>query len=164
MACNHVVLKWDATNPSGISVSRLELMTFWKKFNDGGFDSTSDFVGTLIVPSYTDGAYITAVVQLRNRFPNLNIQGVPAQVYNVNVTASHCTVTGGGYYLPNSSCTLSATPEAGYRFAGWVIGGQVVSTNPYTFTVTDNVNVSAIATEISYLTFTSTGASTVEFR
>lgn len=73
MACNHVVLKWDATNPSGISVSRLELMTFWKKFSDGGFDATSDFVGKLIVPSYSDQPYLDAISALQTRFTNLVI-------------------------------------------------------------------------------------------
>ena len=46
------------------------------------------------------------------------------------------TVKGGGIYSIGSSCTLTATPAAGYTFASWMENGVVVSSNvSYIFTV-----------------------------
>lgn len=54
------------------------------------------------------------------------------------------TVSGGGSYAYGSSCTLTATPAAGYNFSSWSVSGAEVSTsNPYTFTVNSNVSVVA---------------------
>lgn len=54
------------------------------------------------------------------------------------------TVSGGGSYSYGSSCTLTATPAAGYNFSSWSVGGaEVSSQNPYTFTVNGNVSVVA---------------------
>ena len=62
------------------------------------------------------------------------------QSYNITATADPTnggTVTGGGYYNYGQSCTLTATPAAGYTFVNWTRNGTQVSTNPsYTFTVT----------------------------
>ncbi len=50
-----------------------------------------------------------------------------------SATASASSVEGGG------SVTLTATPDEGYVFKNWTLGGEVVSTeNPYTATVTAN--------------------------
>ena len=49
------------------------------------------------------------------------------------------TVTGGGEYGYNQSCTLTATANEGYVFYRWTRNGSVVSCLPtYTFTVTAN--------------------------
>lgn len=54
------------------------------------------------------------------------------------------TVSGGGSYSYGASCTLTATPAAGYNFTSWTVGGaEVSSTNPYSFTVNGNVSVVA---------------------
>ena len=54
------------------------------------------------------------------------------------------TVTGGGNYANGAGVTLTATPQAGYSFAGWTEGGTLVSTAPsYTFTMTANRALSA---------------------
>ena len=46
------------------------------------------------------------------------------------------TVSGGGEYGPNQTCTLTATPNEGYVFSRWTRNGSVVSCLPtYTFTV-----------------------------
>lgn len=53
-------------------------------------------------------------------------------------------VTGAGDYLPGTEVTLTATANEGYVFREWTVGGQTVSAeNPYTFTVTEAVNVKA---------------------
>ena len=54
------------------------------------------------------------------------------------------TVSGAGQYYGNTSCTLTATPNAHYDFVNWKKGNSVVSTNPtYTFTVTENASYTA---------------------
>lgn len=50
------------------------------------------------------------------------------------------TVTGGGSYADGDECTLTATPKAGYEFVSWSDG---TTNNPYTFTVTSDVNLVA---------------------
>jgi len=50
------------------------------------------------------------------------------------------TVTGGGDYADGTECTLTATPNAGYVFVSWSDG---TTANPYTFTVTSDVNLVA---------------------
>ncbi len=53
-------------------------------------------------------------------------------------------VEGFGDYLPGTSCTLTATANTGYAFRSWSVAGEVVSTdNPYTFTVSGGVEVTA---------------------
>ena len=64
------------------------------------------------------------------------------QQYTINVSANPNiggSVTGGGTYNQGQSCTVTATPNAGYTFTNWTENGNVVSTNrSYTFTVTAN--------------------------
>ena len=50
------------------------------------------------------------------------------------------TVTGAGEFEDGASCTLTATPNANYVFVNWSDGS---TTNPYTFTVTADVNLVA---------------------
>ena len=60
------------------------------------------------------------------------------------------TVTGGGQYNQNETCTLTATANAGYNFMCWTDEtGAVVSTNSeYSFTVTEDQTLTAcFATE-----------------
>ena len=48
-------------------------------------------------------------------------------------------VIGGGAYQEGQSCTVSATPKAGFAFVNWTENGIQVSTSAnYTFTVTGN--------------------------
>ena len=48
------------------------------------------------------------------------------------------TASGGGNFNHGTSCTLTATPNAGYAFTNWTKNDSVVSTNAvYTFTVTE---------------------------
>ena len=61
---------------------------------------------------------------------------------NVNDNAMG-TVTGAGEYDPDASCTLTATPNAGYMFVNWTNGTNTITDNPYTFTVTQNETFTA---------------------
>ena len=64
----------------------------------------------------------------------------PETHYNINVVISPentGTVTGAGSYTENTTVTLIATPNSGYRFTNWMENNVVVSTNAeYTFTAT----------------------------
>ncbi len=65
-----------------------------------------------------------------------------AQSFTITATADPTeggTVTGGGTYNYNASCTLRATPATGYVFVKWTKDGTEVGTSPrYTFTVTES--------------------------
>ena len=63
------------------------------------------------------------------------------------------TVSGGGVYELDESCTLTATPNTGYTFTNWTKDSQVVSTDAtYTFTVTENATYTATFTAIPQYT------------
>ena len=60
------------------------------------------------------------------------------------------TVSGGGSYAAGTSVTLTATPNSGYRFVGWVEGGTTVSTNTsYIFNADKNRSLTAQFDRIS---------------
>ena len=63
----------------------------------------------------------------------------------VSATAENGTVEGAGTYKDNATATLTATPNDGYLFKNWTTkNGAVVSTdNPYSFTVTEDVELVA---------------------
>ena len=62
----------------------------------------------------------------------------------VSATAENGSVTGTGTYKDNETATLTATPNDGYLFKNWTKNGVVVSTeNPYSFTVTEDVELVA---------------------
>ena len=87
---------------------------------------------TLTVFGYNKITYIATI----------QITGGGTQQYTVNVSANPTiggSVIGGGTYNQGQSCTVTATPNAGYTFTNWTENGNVVSTNRnYTFTVTGN--------------------------
>lgn len=73
------------------------------------------------------------------------------QVFNVTVAANNAnygTVSGGGQFHYNQSCTVTATPADGYMFVNWTQGNAVVSSDPqYTFNVTSAMDLVANFTE-----------------
>ena len=59
--------------------------------------------------------------------------------------------SGAGTYAHGASCTVVATPNEGYDFVKWMVNGQQVSTQAsYTFTVTENVHLTAYFALSSY--------------
>lgn len=66
------------------------------------------------------------------------------------------SATGGGQYSPGTTATVVATPTSGYEFVEWQVGGSTVSTNTtYSFTVTQDVTVTAVfRAEIKWFTVT----------
>ena len=73
--------------------------------------------------------------------------------YTITATADPSeggTVSNGGDYAANSQVTLTATPNAGYRFVGWFESGTTVSTNTsYTFTANSDRSLTAQFDKIS---------------
>ena len=65
-----------------------------------------------------------------------NFEKVP---FAINATANYDdrgSVTGGGEYVIDATCTVIATPNAGHNFVRWMENGQEVSTEAsYSFTV-----------------------------
>lgn len=60
------------------------------------------------------------------------------------------TVSGGGTYNLNESCTVTAIPNSGYRFVNWTENGTAVSTSAsYMFTVSSDRNLVANFEELS---------------
>ena len=78
---------------------------------------------------------------------NLTSDVSQSMIYTVTATADQTaggTVTGGGTYSAGQTATLNATANSGYIFSGWYNGSTKVSSNKsYTFTVTENVTLTA---------------------
>jgi hypothetical protein len=81
-----------------------------------------------------------------------------ATTNTVTVTANPKTageVSGGGKYLEGSIATVTATANDCNVFADWTVGGKKFTSNPYSFTVTGNVSLTANFTQIKYVISTS---------
>lgn len=67
--------------------------------------------------------------------------------YTINTSVSPSAggvITGAdGTFTSGQTVTLTATPEAGYEFSRWRDGSGYHTENPYTFTITGNVNIRA---------------------
>ena len=73
-----------------------------------------------------------------------NFKEAAAKTYTVTTNATNGTVEGAATVVEGESVTLTATPNAGYQFKNWTVAGAEVSTaNPYTFTVNEDVTVTA---------------------
>ena len=99
----------------------------------------------------SSASYSFTVTADRNLVANFSEQ---TQNYTISVSANPTnggTVTGEGTYAEGQSCTVSATPAAGYTFTNWTENGTVVSTNAnYTFTVNSNHSFVANFTANTY--------------
>ena len=60
------------------------------------------------------------------------------------------TVTGGGTgrYAYGTEFTLTATPQTGWQFEGWVIDGKTINDNTLAWTVSASVTIQALFTEL----------------
>ena len=62
----------------------------------------------------------------------------------VSATAENGTIEGAGTYKDNATATLTATANDGYVFKNWTKNGaEVITENPYSFTVTEDVELVA---------------------
>ena len=71
---------------------------------------------------------------------------LPKPVYTVTATANDPamgTVEGAGTYAEGATATLTATPAAGHQFVNWTVGGETLTDNPLTLTVTGDITAVA---------------------
>ena len=65
-------------------------------------------------------------------------------VVSADATMGNVSSTHSGQVAENTVVTVTATPANGYRFVAWMNGNTQVSTdNPYTFTVTEDITLTA---------------------
>ena len=83
---------------------------------------------------------VTALFASDTVGPNPTMYTVTVSVNN----ASLGTVGGAGTYAEGSTVTLTATPSENATFVGWLIDGDTITDNPYTFTITGHVTAMAI--------------------
>ena len=120
------VLKFSATPADGYVLDAVEI-------NDGT-NTTTIAAADLATTTHTLKSNVTINPVWR----------ATTSTVTVTATATNGTVTGGGVVEAGTSVTLTATPDAGYKFANWTVGGAEVSTaNPYTFTADADVEVVA---------------------
>jgi len=95
------------------------------------------------VEASTDSSYsftVTENLELVANFEEIETYLITVSVNN----EEYGTATGGGYYDENETATVTATAHTGYKFANWTKNGVEVSTeNPYSFTVTEDVELVA---------------------
>ena len=66
------------------------------------------------------------------------------ELVNVTATAENGTVEGMGSYIAGSEVTLKATPARNYKFDGWYVGEEKVSSAAeYTFTAEEDIELTA---------------------
>jgi cystathionine beta-lyase family protein involved in aluminum resistance len=53
------------------------------------------------------------------------------------------TVEGAGTYAEGATATLTATPAVGHQFVNWTVGGETLTENPLTLTVTSDITAVA---------------------
>lgn len=82
----------------------------------------------------------------------------PAAAYTISASLNlpaGGTVTGGGTYQAGAAVTLTYTAAEDYRFTGWYAGDTLLSKeNPYTFTATRDMDITARCEEIPTYTLT----------
>ncbi len=85
------------------------------------------------------------------------------RLYTVTVgSTAGGTATGGDTYTEGDTVTLTATPNAGYRFVGWVdqSGQSVSSDNPFTFVATSDSTLTAKFEQVYTVTVNVSGNGT----
>ena len=79
----------------------------------------------------------------------ITTESLPATTVNDNIVditiaAENGVVTGAAKYIKGSSVTVTAAANSGYRFTGWYVDGEAVSTeSTYTFTADNDVALTA---------------------
>ena len=129
-----------------------ELFTFKLKAKD---DAAS---GSYKIQYKTMALTYTSKVNL----PDMESAVVVYRNFTISANSSNDemgTVEGAGEYKENTSATLTATPIEGYHFVKW---SDETTVNPYTFTVTGEVSLTATFAPNQYtITFDSKGGTPV---
>lgn len=111
----------------------------WKKDGAADYYSTETSISFNVTESASFVAYFDS----------------PLTVTVIADAAEGGTVTGGGSYSLGDECTITATPNSGWRFAGWKVTGEdaIFTTEPsYTFTVSADASFTALFTKVTVTT------------
>ena len=128
-------------------------------------DDASQFTDTITNPTRDNNGQYRMNVGVINNISTLaltiyvlsitiNIDYTPPS-YNVTVNTTPSnggTVSGGGSYTSGNTVTITATPNVGYKFAGWANQSGVITTtvNPYSFTISANTTFTAVFEPITH--------------
>ena len=132
-----------ANNASGsgvVSFRAYPTISNNQSINQAIYAQSSSVIYDPLNPSSYTGNLVTTKNEI--------VFGAPSGSYTVTVTANPTeggTVSGGGSsYYQGQSCTVTATPNAGYVFNNWTVNGTVVSTDAtYTFPVQGDMTLEA---------------------
>lgn len=117
---------WASTNYPGSTSA--QYMSFYYYYNSYSYDYYS---GVWVLGA--EGRCSGMSVRLVHPMTSTTYYGIHT---NTNPVMGG-TVTGGGDYQLGATCSLTASPSAGYAFVNWTESGVVVSSAPtYSFTVT----------------------------
>ena len=75
--------------------------------------------------------------------PNATLASIHYKIYLSSLPESAGTLSGGGAVPNGNPITLSASPRPGYLFKEWNMGSTVSVINPYQFTVSEDLNITA---------------------
>lgn len=109
---------------------------------------TVDFLnGNTVVKTQSGTGSLSLVQRSKIKTSYQTTTVVPPVQYTVTTSvnnASGGTVTGGGTYNQNASCTVTATPASGYILESWTMNGlDVTWDRSYSLTVNSNVTLTA---------------------
>ena len=94
--------------------------------------------------SATDSSTASVVRQLRTYRSTPELEVFTVVVNSADATMGTATADHTGEVQENTVVTATATANSGYHFTNWTSGGNVVSTdNPYTFTLTADITLTA---------------------
>ena len=94
----------------------------------------------------TDSNYTFEVTEDINLTANFT-DGEVTPKYTISLSSDPSeggTVSGGGTYLDSTEVTISATPDEGYVFDGWISNGDTISHDSiYTFIIIRDISITA---------------------
>lgn len=117
--------------------------TFTVMNNYFHIDSVNGIRGAVVGSKYYGKGYV-------ERKAHTFSFNVKTGMKNVAVTSKYGKVTGGGYYMPNTVATISATPNKNYKVKSIVINGKTYKKTKVQFTVTKDTKVTV--NYIAYVT------------